>query len=247
MKESPLKALILAAGYGTRLKNLTKDKPKAIVEFAGIPMIYFALHALKKAGVKDLIINLHYKGDDIKNLLGNGSNLGLNIDYSSEKEILGTGGAIKNVESFFQGESSFFVINSDIISSLNLKTMVDYHNQNKSFITLATKENVKSDLYFSQDGLIKSISSPSENCSSGVFTGVHLLSKNIFKYLELKFSSIIDAYQQCLKEDLPLYAWEIGQDFWFDFGIKEEINDLENLLKKQYQVYLKEVKSDFGL
>ena len=97
-----MKAMILAAGYGTRLLPLTREIPKALLPLCGRPLISYTLAFLKKWGFNEIIINLHHHPQSIKDELGDGSQFGLRIIYSYEPEILGTGGGIKKVEGFFR-------------------------------------------------------------------------------------------------------------------------------------------------
>lgn len=109
-----MKAMILAAGLGTRLRPLTKGKPKCLIPLAGRPLIEWTLRWLRKAGIGECMINLHYLPDKVRNLVGDGSQYGLRVYYSHEPELLGTAGAVKKVSDFF--DSPFYVVYSDNFS-----------------------------------------------------------------------------------------------------------------------------------
>src|SRR5262245_7059025 len=109
-----MKAMILAAGLGTRLRPLTHSTPKALLLVNGRPLIYYSLKLLEKHGIREAVINLHYLGDLIQKELGDGSKFGLRIHYSWEPQILGTGGGIKKASTFLEQES-FLVVNSDVL------------------------------------------------------------------------------------------------------------------------------------
>lgn len=241
-----MKAFILAAGFGKRLKELTKNTPKPLVKVDDIPLIVFVLHLLKKAGITDIIINLHYKGEQIENFLGNGNSCGLNISYSYEKDILGTAGGIKNVESFFEGEENFLVINSDIISDINLRDIINSHLDSASIATLGVKEGVKKDFYYDNSNKLLSIINPSENCKYGVFTGIQVLNREFFNYSEIKYSSSIDVYKRYIDEGKKISVYPLNSSFWYDFGIIEKNSFFLKELKESNNTFLDEVRNSFA-
>jgi len=110
--------MILAAGLGTRLKKLTKNTPKPLIKINGKPLIEFAIMLIRRTAIKEVVINLHFEGSQIKNYLGNGSRYGLRFFYSMEKNLLGTGGGVKKAQSLL-GNQSFVLINSDILCNIN--------------------------------------------------------------------------------------------------------------------------------
>ena len=114
-----MRAMILAAGFGTRLRPLTNTIPKALLPIAGRPLIEYGLLFLKAHGIEEVVINLHHLGEKIRATLGDGSIYGLRISYSPEEPILESGGGIKNAQSFLDGEA-FVVLNCDTIIDLDL-------------------------------------------------------------------------------------------------------------------------------
>ena len=114
-----MRAMILAAGFGTRLRPLTDRVPKPLLTIAGHPMIAYPLAILRAAGIREVLINLHHHGEQIRDILGDGSAYGMRIEYSAEDPILDTGGAIKKAEPFLRGDT-FVVMNSDILIDLRL-------------------------------------------------------------------------------------------------------------------------------
>jgi len=129
-----MKAIILSAGKGTRIRELAPDKPKVLMEILGKPMIEWNIELLRKYEVKDIAINTHYLADKIKDYLGNGEKFGVKLRYSYEPELLGTSGALNNFRAFF--DSSFFVLYGDNLTDLNLTEMMDYHKKKKGLGTL---------------------------------------------------------------------------------------------------------------
>ena len=112
-----MKALILAAGFGTRLKPLTNDLPKPMFPVLNRPILEHALHFLSSQGIKEIAINLHHQPEKIIDYFGNGKNFNVKLHFSKEENILGTAGGIKKLELFFKDEA-FLVINSDIPSTV---------------------------------------------------------------------------------------------------------------------------------
>lgn len=120
-----LKAAILAGGYGKRLRPLTDDRPKPLIEVAGKPIIAWQIEWLKKHGIKDLVILVGYKRNMIIDEIGSGGKYGVRVSYVVEEEPLGTGGALKNAEHILGGEDYFVLINGDIITNLNPLDLID--------------------------------------------------------------------------------------------------------------------------
>ncbi len=137
--EDGVKAMVLAAGLGTRLRPLTENTPKALLLVNGRPLIYYSLKLLQKHGVREVVINLHHLGELVQKELGDGSRFGLHIHYSWEPEILGTGGGVKKAARFFEGES-FLVLNSDVLIDLDLKALQRAHKRKKSLATMVVRE-----------------------------------------------------------------------------------------------------------
>ncbi|MBI4516072.1 MAG: NDP-sugar synthase [Deltaproteobacteria bacterium] len=121
------RAMILAAGLGSRLRPLTEQIPKPLLDVAGRPLIAYPLLLVRSAGITEVLINLHYLGAQIRTALGDGSDYGVRITYSEEDPILDTGGAIKNAESFLRGDT-FVILNADTIVDLDLPAMLAYHH-----------------------------------------------------------------------------------------------------------------------
>lgn len=186
-----MKAMILAAGFGTRMQPLTTNVPKPALTFMGKPLIVHTIEFLKKYGISEIVINLHYFPKYLENLLGDGKNLGVKLSYSVEKDILGTGGGIKKVKDFLQ-DDDFVVINSDFLVDFDLSAAVREHKSNKTVATMILRESDNMHNYgvIDADGdnnIVKftSLFGSEENISrSGHFTGIHIFSPEIFDYLD---------------------------------------------------------------
>ena len=123
-----MKAMVLAAGQGTRLRPITDNKPKALVPVAGRPMIEYALLLLRYYTIEDVVINLHHFGAAIESHLGNSKKLGLRISSAHEPELLDTGGGLLKAKPFLQ-DGAFIVINTDALIDLNLAELIAFHKQ----------------------------------------------------------------------------------------------------------------------
>jgi NDP-sugar pyrophosphorylase family protein len=136
-----MKAFILAAGYGTRLKPLTNTKPKALVEVGGVPLLEIIIRRLKYFGFTELVINIHHFGDQILDFLENNNNFGVHIDVSDERDqLLDTGGGIKKASVFFQNEP-VLIHNVDVLTMLDIRAMLQFHkHQEDALVTLAVKD-----------------------------------------------------------------------------------------------------------
>ena len=122
-----MKALLLAGGQGTRLRPLTDDRPKPMVEIGGEPAIAHALRWLRQQGVTDVAINLHAHPEVLRRFVGDGSGFGLRVTYSYESEILGTAGALQPLRDFFQGEDAFVVLYGDVLTDVDLRPVRRAH------------------------------------------------------------------------------------------------------------------------
>lgn len=130
-----MKAMILAAGEGTRLRPLTLETPKALLPIGEHPLIQHQLSWLKRHGIQEVAINLHHLGDKIKDFVGDGPRWGMKICYSPEETLLGTAGAVKRMEHFFN--DTFVVVYGDVLTNLDLSAMVNFHHQKNGVATLA--------------------------------------------------------------------------------------------------------------
>jgi len=135
-----MKAVILAAGFGTRLWPLTEDRTKPAIPFLNQSLISYSVEYLASFGIRDIIVNLHHQPDSIRRVLGDGSHLGVRIQYSHEEEILGTSGALDRVRDDLAGED-FVVINGKIVTTIDLNAAVAAHREQSSIATLILKEN----------------------------------------------------------------------------------------------------------
>ncbi len=238
-----MKAMVLAAGQGTRLQPITDGKPKALVPVAGRPMIEYALLLLRHHGISEIVINLHHYGEQIENYLGDGAKLGLRITYSNEPELLDTGGGLRKARSFLQ-DGTFIVINTDALIDVNLAQLIAFHENRQAIATLVLRPDEQADRYGSMDvdgeGRIcrflktKIDLKPTAPTRKLMFTGVQILQPKVFDYMEShgageKFSTTRQTYPQLLLAGEPLYGF-CFEGFWQDLGTVERIAQAERSL-----------------
>ncbi len=227
----PYKGMILAAGLGTRLRPITDTIPKALVKVNGHTLLESAIRHLANYGVKEIIINVHHFADQIIQYLDQNINFGLNITISDEKDqLLDTGGGLKKSSWFFAGREPFFVRNVDIISDLDLHSMMDYHLHSHALATLAVRKRKTSRYFlFNPDHRLcgwtnqktgeKILSSESSgNLEILAFSGIQILNPEIFALItEKEKFSLTTLYLRLAKDHLIKGFMDRGS-VWRDAG-----------------------------
>jgi mannose-1-phosphate guanylyltransferase len=246
-----MKAMILAAGMGTRLRPLTDDRPKALVEVAGHPMLEIALRRLLAAGVREVIINTHHFADMVSDYLEINRNFGMRIEVSREDELLDSGGGLKKAAWFFledgaHSQEPFILHNVDVISNIDLAGMLRFHAEQNALATLAVQDRVTSrPLLFDATGQFCGRAagamrtagdgnSPEGLTGAGfetgsamrelAFTGIHVISPRIFKEIEEKGAfSIITAYVRLAARGERIKGFRADEYYWRDLGRPESV------------------------
>jgi NDP-sugar pyrophosphorylase family protein len=245
MKAMVLKAMVLAAGLGTRLRPLTNDRPKALVEVCGRSLLEITLTRLRDFGIHDVIINVHHHADLVMDRVKAAGNFGMNIEFSREDVLLDTGGGLKKA-AWFLGDSSdepFILHNVDVISTIDLQRMVEAHKESGALATLAVQERKSSRYLLFNDQLqlcgrrlVKEekteIVCPSQNMTQLAFAGIHVISPRIFPLLtEEGISSIIPAYLRLAAQGEKIQAFRADEYYWRDLGKPENIRQAEEDIK----------------
>ncbi|RPH81484.1 MAG: NDP-sugar synthase [Nitrospiraceae bacterium] len=223
-----MKAMILAAGLGTRLRPLTNTIPKPLLPIAGTPLIVWNLLLLKRHGFHDVVINLHHLGSKIEQALGNGSRYGLRIIYSHEPVILGTGGGLKQAEPHFSGES-VLVLNGDTLVDLDLGALCLFHQQRAAIATLVLRKDPEATRWglveMESDNRIVRITGrgradqvPTE---PRMFAGIHVLQPRLLRDVPKDSeSSIIDPYVAAIQQGETVLGYDC-EGYWSDIGTPE--------------------------
>ncbi len=235
-----MKAMILAAGIGSRLRPITDTRPKALVEINKIPLLEIVIKRLISFGFDKIIINTYHFADQILNFLKQKNNFDIEIVISNEsKKLLGTGGGLKRAAWFFNDGNPFLLHNVDIISNINLNDLISFHTKSGSIATLAVKNRQTSRyLLFDEKKILcgwenkktgeKIISRKSESkLHPMAFSGIHVIDPVIFNFKKMEESfSIIDFYLHLAKEH-KISGYEHNDSYWFDVGKKENLAEIE--------------------
>ncbi len=215
------KAMILTAGFGTRLLPFTKTTPKALFPVAGRPLIDIIIQDLQAAGCKSIIINTHHLYQKI-NLFLKKQNYAIPVHTRHEPVILGTGGAVKNVADFWD-KQPFMVINSDIITDIDLRKIYDYHLQHNHQATLVLHDYPKfNDVLIKNNDYIIGFNDHDESVKRLAFTGIQVLDPVILDLIpDGVFSSIIDTYKELISKGKKVKAFISKHHYWRDIGTPE--------------------------
>lgn len=231
-----MKALILAAGLGTRLQPLTDNKPKALVEVNNKTLLEITIHTLIRFGFNDIIINVYHFADQIIEYLKQKNNFGINISISDESNLLlDTGGGLKKASWFFNNGRPFLVHNVDVMTNIDLNELYSNHEKNNSIATLAV-QNRKSTRYFLYDeeknlcgwentktNETKITREPKGNFIQLAFSGIHISSPEIFSLLpESNIFSLVDLFLSIASKHRITY-FDYTNSLFIDLGKKENL------------------------
>jgi NDP-sugar pyrophosphorylase family protein len=230
--------MVLAAGLGTRLKPLTDNRPKALVEIAGQSLLQITLLRLREHGIHDVIVNVHHFGDMIVDYLKANNNFGMRIAVSREDVLLDTGGGLKKAGWFFlenKSDEPFVLHNVDVISTINLRHMARVHMKNRALATLAVKDRETSRyLIFNKDLQLcgrQAVKDPIK-LSLG-FSGIHVISPRLLPMLEADGAfSIIDSYLKIAGRGERILAFRADEYYWRDVGRPDDLRQAAEDLKK---------------
>lgn len=240
--------MVLAAGLGTRLRPLTNDRPKALVEVAGRTLLEITLARLRAFGVREVIVNVHHFADLVIAYLKAHENFGMRIEVSREDLLLDTGGGLKKAGWFFLEDSAsadepFLLHNVDVISTVDFMKMVQAHKANQALATLAVRKRESSrQLLFDEQlqlcgrraGRDKEpeIARPAPRLEPLAFSGIHIISPRLFPLMkEEGIFSIIDSYLRLAASGEKIAAFRADQYYWRDLGkpadLQQAAQDLE--------------------
>jgi len=216
-----MNAFVLAAGFGTRLQPLTDTLPKPLIPVLNVPSLCYSLFLLKRAGISKAIINIHHHQENIRRFFDEHDFGGLEIVLSEERDILGTGGGLKKCEALLGGEE-FVLINSDIISDIDLRSLIDTHRRSGTGGTLALYETPLARQIGHigvKDGRVLDFRNRRGTGldSSFIYTGTAVLSPAIFRHLESGYSGIVETGFNGLVENEGL-AFYVHKGLWQDIG-----------------------------
>src|SRR5579863_8036659 len=228
--------MVLAAGLGTRLRPLTDDRPKALVEVAGRTLLELALARLRAFGIHDVIINTHHFADMIAAYLQSHQNFGMHIEISYEAVLLDTGGGLKKAGSFLKDtDEPFLVHNVDVLSTIDFNQMLQFHKERNALATLAVQDRTTSRylLFDETESLCGRragvAGEPELVCKPRLtqalaFCGIHILSPRIFSVMQEEDAfSIIPVYLRLAAQNETVLGYRADRYYWRDLGRTEHI------------------------
>ncbi|MGA7221104.1 MAG: nucleotidyltransferase family protein [Candidatus Sulfotelmatobacter sp.] len=239
-----MKAMILAAGLGTRLRPLTNDRPKALVEVASRTLLEITLARLRTFGITEVIVNVHHFADMVVDYLRQNSNFGMQIEISREDILLDTGGGLKKAAWFFLEDSTnrnepFILHNVDVISTIDLARMTRFHQESRALATLAVQDRETSRYLLFDDRMNlcgrragrdgeSEIVRPSASPQALAFSGIHVISPRIFrKMTEDGAFSIVATYLRLAAQGETISGFRADEYYWRDLGRPESIKQAE--------------------
>jgi MurNAc alpha-1-phosphate uridylyltransferase len=235
-----MKAMIFAAGLGTRLGKMTEHIPKALIEINGKSALQLAVEKCTSHGFNDIIINIHHFADQVEQEAERLNNMGYKISVSDEREkLLETGGGLFKARKFFD-QTPFLIYNADIVSDLDLSSMYRSHIEKKGLATLAVKKR-KGNRFFLIDGsgLIRGwrnnatgeqilSETSSEGLSEIAFSGIHIVEYEIFKFMNEGVYTMTDLYLR-LASKHNIFTFRDDNSFWGDIGTPESLEYVRKL------------------
>jgi mannose-1-phosphate guanylyltransferase len=213
-----MKAMILAAGFGTRLRPLTDRMPKALMPVANRPILAWSMDYLRNYGVTDIIINTHHHHEQVVNYVRRHPPHGVGAETRVEPQILGTGGGIKNVEDFFDPEP-FVVMNADILTDIDLEAALHDHRSSGALVTLVLHDcPLYNQIQVDRNRNITGIEKAAQP-GRLAFTGIHIIDPPVLDKISAGvFSDIIDCYRTLIRDGKPVKAYVSRNHYWRDIG-----------------------------
>lgn len=242
-----MKAMVLAAGLGTRLGPLTDDRPKALLEIERRTLLEITLSRLRGFGIREVIVNVHHFADMVLEYLKTNRNFGMRIEISRENVLLDTGGGLKKAAWFFLDDAAgrdqpLLLHNVDVLSTIDLERLVQFHVEHDALATLAVQERTSSRYLlfdeqlllcgrrFERDQTIEVVR-PCQSAQALAFSGIHVISPRLFAMMTEEGSfSIIDTYLRLAAQEEKLVAFRADGSYWRDLGtpdsLKQAVEDL---------------------
>ncbi len=230
-----MKAMILAAGFGTRLFPLTIDRTKPAIPFLGKPLVGYVAEYVARFGFRDFIVNLHHQPDSVRKALGDGSRFGVNITYTVEEpNILGTAGALDNAKDLLK-DDAFLIVNGKIISDIDIAAAVETHRRSGALATMVLKPNVKREKFTivdTEDGCVTGFGEMAKPLTEDeirdteheivtplMFTGIHILEPRVFDYIEPGvYSDIVPHVYRPALEKGDRIAAHVTEGNWYELS-----------------------------
>lgn len=237
-----MRAIILSAGYGTRLWPLTEDRTKPAIPILGQPLVGYVAEYVARYGCDEVVVNLHHRPESVRRALGDGSRFGVKLHYVEEPVILGTSGALDNARALLDGDT-FIAVNGKIITDINLHAALETHRSKKALATLVLLPNIACERFSvveATDGLLRGFAGmPSKESFTAdrpplMFTGIHILEPRIFEYIPHGVFSdfVVDVYQKALAKGERI-AVHVANENWYELSTIHRYLDISLLLLAQ--------------
>jgi len=239
-----MRAIVLSAGYGTRLWPLTEDRTKPAIPILGKPLVGYVAEYLAAYGIDEIVVNLHHRPESVRRALGDGSRFGVKLHYVEEPVILGTSGALDNTREFFERET-FVVVNGKIITDIDLKAAIETHRKMNALATLILLPNVRRERFSivqTEAGRIKDFGrmpvATDEGPAPLMFTGIHIMEPRILEYVPrgVFSDSVTDVYPKAMATG-EILAAHVASGKW------RELSTLKRYLDISVELLQEEGKS----
>jgi NDP-sugar pyrophosphorylase family protein len=235
-----MKAMVLAAGLGTRLRPLTAERPKALLEIEGRTLLEMTLFRLRAFGIREVIVNVHHFAGMVLEYLRANDNFGMRIEISREDVLLDTGGGLKKAAWFFledpaERDQPFLLHNVDVLSTIDLEQLVQFHIEHRALATLAVQERTSSRYLlfdeqlqlcgrrFEQDQMTE-VARPFQKAQALAFSGIHVISARLFAMMtEGGPFPIIETYLRLAAQGEKLLAFRADDHYWRDLGTPDSL------------------------
>ena len=241
-----MRAIVLSAGYGTRLWPLTEDRTKPAIPILGKPLVGYVAEYLANFGIDEIVVNLHHRPESVRRALGDGSRFGVKLHYVEEPVILGTSGALDNTREFFEHET-FVVVNGKIITDIDLNAALETHRSTNALATLVLLPNTRRERFSiveTEGGRITRFAGmPSVDDAGNVplmFTGIHILEPRIFEYIprDVFSDSVVHVYPPAIAKG-EVVAAHVATGKWRELSTLKRYLDISlELLKESGKSYV---------
>lgn len=240
-----MRAIILSAGYGTRLWPLTEDRTKPAIPILGKPLVGYVAEYLTAYGFDEIVVNLHHRPESVRQALGDGSRFGVKLHYVEEPQILGTSGALDNTREFFNRDT-FLVVNGKIITDIDLKAALDTHRKTDALATLVLLPNTRRERFSvveTDDGRVLGFGGMPDPRADGpeplMFTGIHIMEPRIFDYIprDIFSDSVSHVYPRAIAKG-EIIAAHVAQGKWRELSTLKRYLDISlEMLTDTGQLY----------
>ena len=235
-----MRAIVLSAGYGTRLWPLTEDRTKPAIPILGKPLVGYVAEYLSGYGIDEIVVNLHHRPESVRRALGDGARFGVRLHYVEEPVILGTSGALDNTRSFFERDT-FVVVNGKIITDIDLNAALETHRKSKALATLVLLPNVRRERFSvveTEEGRVTGFGRMPVDSGAGpvplMFTGIHIMEPRILEYVPrgVFSDSVVHVYPQAMANG-EILAAHVAAGKWRELSTLKRYLDISVELLKE--------------